>query len=57
IAMPSLVSLNAAAHPAKTQYLYFVADGQGWHKFSADLAQHNDEVRFYRQGLKEKNAQ
>lgn len=57
IAMPSLASLNAAAHPAKTQYLYFVADGQGGHKFNADLAQHNDAVRIYRQGLKDKNAQ
>lgn len=57
IAMPSLVSLNATAHPAKTQYLYFVADSQGGHKFSADLAQHNDAVRIYRQGLKDKNAQ
>jgi cell division protein YceG involved in septum cleavage len=29
IATPSEASLKAAAHPAKTPYLYFVADGKG----------------------------
>ena len=28
-ATPSEASLKAAAHPAKTPYLYFVADGKG----------------------------
>lgn len=56
IAMPSLASLQAAAHPAKTDYLYFVADGQGGHVFNTDLASHNQAVRSYRQLLKEKNA-
>ena len=60
IAMPSKASLIAAAHPAQTQYLYFVADGKGGHKFTTNLASHNQAVRDYRQALqalKEKNEQ
>lgn len=55
IAMPSKASLEAAAHPAKTSYLYFVADGKGGHTFTTNLASHNQAVRHYRQVLKEKN--
>lgn len=57
IAMPSQASLEAAAHPAKTPYLYFVADGKGGHTFTTNLANHNKAVRLYRQALKEKNEQ
>lgn len=49
IAMPSLASLKAAAHPAKTEYLYFVADGKGGHTFSRNLNEHNRAVQVYRQ--------
>jgi UPF0755 protein len=55
IAMPSQASLEAAAHPAKTPYLYFVADGKGGHTFTTNLASHNQAVRVYRQVLKGKN--
>ena len=37
IAAPGEASLNAAAHPAKTPYLYFVADGKGGHPFNTKL--------------------
>ncbi|ANI28834.1 aminodeoxychorismate lyase [Yersinia entomophaga] len=57
IAMPGLASLQAAAHPAKTPYLYFVADGKGGHTFTTNLASHNQAVRVYRQALKDKNGQ
>ncbi|MGG4610203.1 endolytic transglycosylase MltG [Providencia sp. Me31A] len=49
IAMPSLASLKAAAHPAKTEYLFFVADGKGGHTFSRNLSEHNRAVKVYRQ--------
>ncbi|MFZ1872025.1 MAG: endolytic transglycosylase MltG, partial [Chania sp.] len=55
IAMPGRASLAAAANPEKTAYLYFVADGKGGHRFTTNLASHNEAVRAYRQLLKEKN--
>jgi UPF0755 protein len=57
IATPGEASLNAAAHPAKTPYLYFVADGKGGHQFTTNLASHNRAVQDYLKVLKEKNGQ
>lgn len=57
IANPGEASLQAAAHPAKTAYFYFVADGKGGHTFNTNLAGHNQSVRDYLKVLKEKNAQ
>ncbi|TYL43585.1 endolytic transglycosylase MltG [Dickeya sp. ws52] len=48
IAMPGKASLEAAAHPAKTHYLYFVADGKGGHTFTSNLNDHNRAVQVYR---------
>ncbi|WP_446469377.1 endolytic transglycosylase MltG [Xenorhabdus stockiae] len=53
IAMPGLASIKAAAHPAVTNYLYFVADGNGGHTFTTNLIEHNRAVSFYRQRLKQ----
>ncbi|ETS30300.1 cell division protein YceG [Photorhabdus temperata] len=53
IGMPGLASIKAAAHPAKTEFLYFVADGKGGHTFTTNLAAHNRAVNIYRQGLRQ----
>ncbi|MBC8944584.1 endolytic transglycosylase MltG [Xenorhabdus indica] len=53
IAMPGLASIKAAAHPAVTDYLYFVADGNGGHTFTTNLVAHNRAVNLYRQRLKQ----
>ncbi|CAM3478289.1 cell division protein YceG [Rouxiella silvae] len=55
IAMPSEASIDAAAHPAKSDYLYFVADGKGGHTFTTNLESHNKAVRVYRDLMKNKN--
>ena len=47
IAMPGQAALDAAAHPTDGDALYFVAQGNGGHHFSADLAEHNAAVRKY----------
>lgn len=57
IAMPGQASLAAAAHPAKTSYLYFVADGKGGHTFSTNLASHNQAVQHYRESVKGNHGQ
>jgi len=48
IASPGLASLRAVAFPAKTDYLYFVSQNDGTHKFSSTLREHNRAVRRYR---------
>jgi UPF0755 protein len=51
IGNPGEASLRAALHPARTDYLYFVANTEGGHFFSATLAQHNKNVVKYRRLL------
>lgn len=49
IALPGKAALEAAAHPASNDYLYFVArnDGSGRSQFSHSLNEHNAAVRQY----------
>ena len=47
IAMVSESALQVVAHPAKTDFYYFVADGSGGHKFTRNLNEHNKAVQEY----------
>ena len=57
IANPGLASLRAAAAPAKTPYLYFVAKNDGSHVFATSNEEHNRNVNIYqRQYFRDKRA-
>jgi UPF0755 protein len=51
IANPGKTALAAAFHPDSTEYLYFVADGSGHHRFARNLEEHNKNVVAYRHTL------
>jgi UPF0755 protein len=50
IANPSTESVLAALNPVQSDYLYFVAKGDGTHEFSVDLTSHNRAVRRFQKG-------
>jgi UPF0755 protein len=55
ICNPGLKSLEAAMHPAQTNYLYFVAasaDPSGQSRFSATLEEHAKDVEAYRRAVR-----
>ena len=56
IAIPGKASLDAAANPADTDAMFFVADGTGGHTFSASMADHNDAVADLRRRERERRA-
>jgi UPF0755 protein len=51
IGNPGKTSLEAAMHPAETDYLYFVSNGNGHHRFARNLEEHNKNVAAYRKAM------
>ena len=47
ICNPGMKAIEAAAHPEATSYLYFVADGNGGHRFGKTLSEHNANIRLW----------
>lgn len=47
IANPGMAALMAAVNPAKTNYIFFVAKGDGTHEFSIDYKSHKIAVTKY----------
>jgi UPF0755 protein len=54
ICNPGRSALEAAMHPAETNFYYFVADAQGHHRFSRTLEDHNKNVAAYRKAVRGK---
>jgi UPF0755 protein len=51
IGNPGRSALEAAMHPDSTNFLYFVSDGNGHHRFARNLEEHNRNVAAYRRAL------
>lgn len=45
ICNPGKDSIHAAAHPADTDFIFFVADGNGGHNFARTLKEHNQNIK------------
>jgi UPF0755 protein len=54
IGNPGKSALEAAVHPAQTDYYYFVADAQGHHRFAHTMEEHNKNVDAYRRAMRGK---
>ena len=52
IANPGRSALEAAMHPAQSDYYYFVADAQGHHRFAQTIEEHNKNVAAYRKAMR-----
>jgi UPF0755 protein len=48
VANPGIASLKAAMNPSRSDYLYFVADGQGGHRFTSSYEEHTRNVAAWR---------
>jgi UPF0755 protein len=52
IGNPGRSALEAAMHPAQSDYYYFVADAQGHHRFARTIEEHNKNVVAYRKAMR-----
>jgi UPF0755 protein len=52
ICNPGVSALKAALQPAKTDFMYFVADSTGATQFSKDITEHNAQVAAFRANSK-----
>lgn len=52
IGNPGKSALEAAMHPAQTDYYYFVADAQGHHRFAKTIEEHDKNVAAYRKAMR-----
>jgi UPF0755 protein len=52
IGNPGKSALEAAMHPAQTDYYYFVADATGHHRFAQTIEEHNRNVAAYRRAMR-----
>ena len=57
IASPGKAAMEAVAHPAKSEFLFFVADGTGGHIFAETLQEHEANVVKWRQIEKQRAAE
>jgi UPF0755 protein len=51
IGNPGRSALQAALHPDSTDFLYFVSDDNGHHRFARSLEEHNRNVAAYRRSI------
>jgi UPF0755 protein len=52
IGNPGKSALDAAMHPAQSDYYYFVADAAGHHRFARTMEEHNKNVAAYRKAMR-----
>lgn len=52
ICNPGATSLKAAIKPIKTNFLYFVSDGAGGHMFSSNLKKHKQNIKIWKNIIK-----
>lgn len=50
---PGLSSIIAAIEPEKHKYLYFVASGDGKHRFAETFEEHKENIKLYKKYLQE----
>jgi UPF0755 protein len=55
IGNPGKSALEAAMHPATTDFFYFVSDGNGHHRFAHSLKEHNQNVAAYKKAVQERH--